>query len=217
MTNQPKRREVAAIGRCLMCDSYSMQVLDTVPPARALPGRAGTDRLVSLLVGMQDKLATKGALFLRCPTCAEIVYSRPYSQHILDADLRERDCVLTATVLVTFEEGYPPLYLNSAPPERKPKWTLAQGVGPSTLELDRSGSGRIYKPSLRQFGIEASPALTFKDGDVAAPGEAEFMIDATYDAIAKEGDGVGGSKLAIAKGLCPLLKNWDSVPADFLE
>jgi hypothetical protein len=39
----------------------------------------------------------------------------------------------------------------------KPKWTLAQGVGPKTLELDHSRSNRIYKPSLR--GVIGNPQI----------------------------------------------------------
>jgi hypothetical protein len=58
------------------------------------------------------------------------------------------------------EDEGTPLYLNGGG-EGKLKWTLAQGVGPPTLELDKSKSGRVYKPTLRQFDIPIEPHVTF--------------------------------------------------------
>jgi hypothetical protein len=45
-----------------------------------------------------------------------------------------------------------PIYLNRKA-TGKPKWTLVQGIGPPSLEVDRSRSNRIWRPSLSQFGL----------------------------------------------------------------
>lgn len=48
----------------------------------------------------------------------------------------------------------PPLYLDTRDSAAtKPKWKLVSGVGPAGVELDKSRSGRLYKPSLRPVGI----------------------------------------------------------------
>lgn len=46
--------------------------------------------------------------------------------------------------LLTFDPSSepPPLYLNTAPDDKRPRWNLASGLGPATLELDSSHSGR---------------------------------------------------------------------------
>ena len=41
--------------------------------------------------------------------------------------------------------------------KQKPKWQLVQGLGPPALELDKSHSGRLYKPALRHFGVRIDP------------------------------------------------------------
>jgi hypothetical protein len=54
---------------------------------------------------------------------------------------------------VPFEHGpFPPLYLNRKA-TGKPKWILCQGIGPQSLDMDRSKSNRIYKPSLAPFNL----------------------------------------------------------------
>ena len=72
------------------------------------------------------------------------------------------DTALSLVQFVSFDDEYPspgseppPLFLDEqGAPGKKPKWTLCQGVGPPALEVDSSRSGRIFKPSLRPFGID---------------------------------------------------------------
>eukprot|EP00729_Bicosta_minor_P018305 gene18305-31367_t len=69
------------------------------------------------------------------------------------------------------EEGeQAPLYLNAADATAKPKWTLAQGLGPPALELDKSHSGRIYKPTLRPFDVKIEPFYPPKEGKAGGRG-----------------------------------------------
>lgn len=64
--------------------------------------------------------------------------------------------VLSPCEYVRFEQGQPPpLYMDASQGRGKPKWKLVQGVGPPGLEVDSSRSGRLFKPSLRPFGIDA--------------------------------------------------------------
>ena len=70
----------------------------------------------------------------------------------------------------------PPVYLNTKA-HGKPKWTLCQGIGPASLEMDRSRSNRVWRPPLAKFGLcenkqtasrfsfaDASPRRTDADG-----------------------------------------------------
>jgi hypothetical protein len=73
---------------------------------------------------------------------------------------------------VSFEDGQPPpVYVdeNAAKGGIKPRYRLVQGVGPAGLELDRSRTGRLHKPSLRPFGIDVRPLSL--DDDAAATRE----------------------------------------------
>ena len=65
---------------------------------------------------------------------------------------------------------------------KKPKWTLISGVGPGLLELDRSRSMRIYKLSLRAFGIETKthPQHLYDPGQ-RSPEEHRQICDAACD------------------------------------
>ena len=95
--------------------------------------------------------------------------------------LRDALAVLTPSRLVSFDEGEPPpVYRNDAAPEAKPKWRLTQGVGPPGLELDKSRTGRLHKPSLRAFGVDARPLAL--PPSLAGGGDA--LSDATRTAAA---------------------------------
>ena len=75
--------------------------------------------------------------------------------------------ILTLCRFVKFiEEEYPPLYINSNR-EGKPKWTLISGVGPQTLEMDRSRSGRIHAPTLREVSENIHLFLTSQKTSIA--------------------------------------------------
>mmetsp|Transcript_10373 Transcript_10373/g.15172 ORF Transcript_10373/g.15172 Transcript_10373/m.15172 type:complete len:308 (+) Transcript_10373:70-993(+) len=52
-----------------------------------------------------------------------------------------------------------PLYINMAPPSKKPKWEICYGVGPPSLVLDASRSGRLHKKSLHSCGLSPSPPI----------------------------------------------------------
>lgn len=54
------------------------------------------------------------------------------------------------------EDGVP-IYIDMSDEGQKPKWTLNLGLGPQKIELDTSRSGRIYKPFLKQFGLNGVP------------------------------------------------------------
>jgi hypothetical protein len=199
--------EGAAIYNCLLCDSYALVVLGVLPDrklARGLKGKAAYD---DLLEAFQLEFAgsSETVRLLACPTCnafarqsgdapspapaaAPTAAPPPPPPPILAGDqlehgefLRDALAVLTPSRLVSFDEGEPPpVYRNDAAPEAKPKWRLTQGVGPPGLELDKSRTGRLHKPSLRAFGVDARPLAL--PPSLAGGGDA--LSDATRTAAA---------------------------------
>ena len=103
----------------------------------------------------------------RCPSCTERVYEMDYQSWVEQPELNP---VFSLCKVVVFDEGdgttageeqdgvplgsgaLPPIYLNRKA-TGKPKWKLCQGIGPATLEMDRSQSNRVWRPSLAQFGL----------------------------------------------------------------
>ena len=245
----PRKREVGAVACCLVCDSFFLLVLATVPPLSHFSGRKGTAELELLLHRLQsqffalsdsdsdsgcgvgsdtgsgtgskeqcngsdsawdelqyaaflpseepavtrgdskvkDKISSKKIKksskktvqqkkssaqeaagdpvydrkvhMLPCPTCAKCLLesssdalSTTSSVEQIES-LGSRETIFSPCLYFSFAEDYlPPLYLdsqNSPVTGKKPKWTLASGVGPAVLELDSSRTGRVYKPSLR--------------------------------------------------------------------
>jgi hypothetical protein len=92
-------------------------------------------------------------------------------------------------VEVDEEEG-PPLYLNKKT-EGKPKFTLCQGIGPRVLDVDRSRSNRIWKPSLVQYGkCEAAAPVNHVQCCgclISTPQEYISVVDAARELAAEKG------------------------------
>jgi hypothetical protein len=129
---------------------------------RTFTGRRGLSRLVSTS---------------RCPSCIERVYQMEYQDWLENRTLPP---IFSLCIPVVFDDEdeveeeqnkgteagaatkyksqelnsgpMPPIYLNRKA-TGKPKWTLVQGIGPPSLEVDRSRSNRIWRPSLSQFGL----------------------------------------------------------------
>lgn len=152
------QHEEGFIACCSLCDSYFVLTTSLISPAH-WRGRGGTKLLDERNERIQQRWALRRCLLLRCPTCVELITALPYLEWIETA-VRDLDSLmpLSPCWLVKFEEDQPPpLYLDHHPRGEagKPKWKLASGVGPAGLELDSSRSNRLWKPSLKQFGIVA--------------------------------------------------------------
>ncbi|KAK3283882.1 hypothetical protein CYMTET_8433 [Cymbomonas tetramitiformis] len=144
---------------------------ETVPGAHHFKGREGTRLLEDELERIQLERNRSGLLHLPCPTCAELVHGKRYQEYIASV---EDEVVLAPSRLIGFEGEPPPLYMNAAPPEKAPKWTISQGLGPKSLELDKSRSGRIYKPTLRQYGVQGIQL----DTETLTSGDCKYMLEA---------------------------------------
>ena len=172
--------EGASIYNCALCDSYALVTLGILPERKLARGPNGLARYEDLLEAFQDARCVASALLLACPTCnalaratEEDASAKPGADQVEDGDfLRDGLAVLTPCFLVSFEDGQPPpVYVdeNAAKGGIKPRYRLVQGVGPAGLELDRSRTGRLHKPSLRPFGIDVRPLSL--DDDAAATRE----------------------------------------------
>jgi hypothetical protein len=112
-------------------------------------------------------------------------------------------------------------------PGGKPKWRLAQGVGPAGLEVDRSRTGRLHKPSLRMFGIDATPlklpdAVSRGDALAAAVHEACRYAEAyvmcrgaeeASEALRQWRRRAGGDGGGDSSSPRPVLENWEAAKA----
>lgn len=160
--------EGAAIYNCILCDSYALITLGVLPDRKLARGIKGKAAYEDLLESFQESHASPARChLLACPTCN--AYARqddaaPPGEIVLPDQMeqgrfaREGLAVLTPCFLVAFEEGeLPPIYADDAVPGAKPKWRLVQGVGPPGLEVDRTRTGRLHKPSLRPFGVDVRP------------------------------------------------------------
>lgn len=96
------------------------------------------------------------------------------------------DVALSLVEFVSFDENEaPPLFLNEqGTVGKKPKWTLCQGVGPPALEVDSSRSGRVFKPSLRPFGIDRKMYQPLDAACVLSRQEHRDVCAAVYNAVA---------------------------------
>lgn len=154
------RRDVATVANCVLCDTYFVVVVQCVPSAAHFRGRKGKEELENILAKIQDDICEQGTWrFLYCPTCIELMSNKSWQAWIQNEctdDVEFSPCLLYSFL----PEEQPPLFINAnaSEPDRKPKWTLVQGVGPQTLEVDKSRSGRIHKPTLRQFEVRIDPS-----------------------------------------------------------
>ena len=74
----------------------------------------------------------------------------------------------------------PPLYVQET--AGKDRWTLAQGIGPKTLEMDRSRSGRLYKPALSSI-LGAASATQYTPCVSRRASEHALMISTVEGAL----------------------------------
>jgi hypothetical protein len=156
--------EGGAIYNCVLCDSFSVITLGILPEKKLARGLKGRDAYEDLLEAFQLQHATEFLLLLPCPTCNLYARQETSGELVIPDQLQQGDflreglAVLTPSFLVSFEEGQlPAIFADEARNGSKTKWRLVQGVGPGGIELDRSRTGRIHKPSLRPFGINTKP------------------------------------------------------------
>jgi hypothetical protein len=152
-----------------MLDAYIDMLPGEPQKKEAVPSKktvkAAKQGIPSLLGGWFSTFAASngicnGCHFLPCPTCAELSNGMAFSDYVcMRGD--DHPTVLTPCRFYIWaqeegeEEELAPLYVNVQQDRTaKPKWTLAQGLGPPNLELDKSRSYRLFKGSLRQFGIK---------------------------------------------------------------
>lgn len=152
--------------------------------------------------------SANGHEFMRCPTCVEATHGMRYAEWVARGGVfaasgrhslqkaepepepelgggSDEDVALSLVEFVRFDEKEaPPLFLDEqGTPGKKPKWTLCQGVGPPGLEVDSSRSGRVFKPSLRPFGIDRKMYQPLDDACALSCEEHIEVCAAVYDAV----------------------------------
>lgn len=235
--------EVGTVARCLLCNSVFVMVVDVVPSSASFRGRSGKAQLDAHLAGVQERHC-KGAICVtntdarpqtpatsttdagvedsdngcmslrmwRCPTCNELAGGVVYQEWVQDqAPARLSPCALLS---FSDTEDMAPLYSNANHPEKKPKWQLAQGLGPRGLELDKSRSGRLHKPTLRQFGVPVDQVSSKNAENV--PDFYQHVLDTVESALMLS---TKDSQWQVCDRLiecCPVYEAWD-VLGPFLE
>mgnify|MGYP006135929285 CR=1 FL=1 len=171
---------------CALCDSYFILITGGVTPA-AWRGRNGTKALDERNHRAQLCWEEKRWALLRCATCVECLSGQAF----LDwhqAAMRDTELLtpLSPCFAVTFDDAEPPpLFVDKqASAGGKPKWTLASGVGPAGLELDSSRSNRLWKASLRPFGIEAPRYVPPAELDAGWHAEIVRRVEAALESLA---------------------------------
>ena len=177
-------RELGAVAHCLMCDTYFVVIIGILDVQafketakrrmkrmkgkkmiKSCPRDALNDHLDLLQRGLVDGHDQASNIALHCcPTCIEVSFSLSWADWVKQ-NASSGGCVISPCEWVLFDDSQPPpLYLDennvhipvpSSELPKKPKWILCSGVGPQALELDRSKSLRLYKPSLGRFGVES--------------------------------------------------------------
>ena len=222
--------EGAAVYNCLLCDSYALVILGILPDRKLARGTKGRGAYEDLLEEFQlAKCGGPGGtnvLMLACPTCNAFAYRYELDQVAQGEFLRQGMAVLTPSVLVSFEDGQPPpLYRDeNAGGDGKPRWRLCQGVGPAGLELDRSRTGRLHKPSLAPFGVDVRP-LTLPE-QLQGPRELSEAVHeacAFAEAMHVESEDPAaaltrwriatGERAGVTGGHRPVLENWGEARA----
>ena len=182
-------------------------ILGILPDRKLARGTKGRGAYEDLLEEFQlAKCGGPGGtnvMMLACPTCNAFAYRYELNQVAQGEFLRQGMAVLTPSVLVSFEDGQsPPLYRDeNAGNDGKPRWRLCQGVGPAGLELDRSRTGRIHKPSLAPFGVDVRP-LTLPE-QLRGPRELSEAVheacDITYRAMGPDVDALEEERLLLSR------------------
>eukprot|EP00929_Paragymnodinium_shiwhaense_P107437 TRINITY_DN73537_c0_g1_i1.p1 TRINITY_DN73537_c0_g1~~TRINITY_DN73537_c0_g1_i1.p1 ORF type:complete len:326 (-),score=77.03 TRINITY_DN73537_c0_g1_i1:456-1433(-) len=140
----PGAPEVGFIFQCVLCGSYTIFAVDALDPAeveRRAAGIAGKKSVLQthihaaeeeMLERVQQRLeSAKRYVLLPCATCLEILLEKSYAAWLDDKENLDRAVQLTPQLAVTFEaDELPAAYVHKAG-----KWSLAQGLGPKSLEV----------------------------------------------------------------------------------
>eukprot|EP00667_Euglena_gracilis_P019666 EG_transcript_21124 len=166
--------------------------------------KKGSDCRLDHVVDLQSRLVRAGFSVHLCPTCTELAFGQRW-QAWQDS---KQEGILTVMQWVSFEGLHDdlPLYVNQRPPDAKPHWVLVQGVGPRGVELDSSRSGRIHRPTLRQYGIP-NPALPAEALQGWAAAGLPLAAAATVAACQRHTD-APALLGALFRAHCPLLRAW---------
>ncbi|KAJ9455672.1 hypothetical protein DIPPA_19589 [Diplonema papillatum] len=220
------RRDVATVVECLFCKSHvvtPVHVLDT-ERFQQRPGWPAKpqDQQQEFLVEVQAHVASLGYVTRPCPFCVELCTGRPWADFVsaqldrVPTDAKEAYTPFFPCKFVSYDPTEPPpVYVDSSPHpgSSKPKWTLSEGVGPPTLELDRSHSGKLYKKSYRACGLTGDllssveiQAADEKSGVVLPTQPQVAAAQALFDqAYWKAGENVTKLLGAIHQHFCPVL------------
>ena len=199
--------DVGIVYMCAMCESYFVLGMTSVDYTQ-FRGREGTRQLEDYYMKLQTQYEEQNWAMQRCPTCIESATGKSYSDWLSSAD----PAILSVCRAAVFEDGQPPpLYVQET--AGRNRWSLAQGVGPKTLELDRSRSGRLYKPALR--GVLSTPALapySAAEAGGGAEGHAHMLaaVEAALGRAARCGRGEADALAAELMQCTPAFSNWDA-------
>jgi hypothetical protein len=192
---------------CAMCESYFVLGVTSVDYTK-YRGREGTRQLEEYYMSIQTRHEQQKWAFQRCPTCIECATGKRY----LDWLASTEPAILTLCRAASFEDGQPPpLYIQET--VGKDRWTLAQGVGPKTLELDKSRSGRLYKPAIRNV-LPDSAAPMYTPSDAAGSGgptaHASMLsaVEAALSRTAKQGSNYADALAESLLQCSPVFTKW---------
>ena len=190
-----------------MCESYFVLGLTSVD-YKKYRGREGTKQLEDFYMKIQTSYEQQGWALQRCPTCIECAIGKKYQDWLASSD----PAILSLCHAASFEDGQPPpLYIQET--TGRDRWTLAQGVGPKTLELDRTRSGRLYKPAIRNIIGDLSATVYTSTECTASGGTAAHanMLSAVESALSRAAQQCSGVADALAKALLlcsPVFSRW---------
>ena len=200
------KHQVGALARCLLCDSYMMVVIDMLEFADS--SKKGNQSRTEWLEALQAELSRAQYTLHPCPSCTELVSGQRWGQWLDSKD----EPTISVVQWVCFEglREDLPVYVNRRPADVKPNWVLGQGVGPKSVELDNSRSGRLHKPAMAQFGIancRQAPGSLVEDctGDVAE--NINGALAAVRERVQQAAD-PGALLEKLFERCCPLLQVW---------
>eukprot|EP01064_Diplonema_japonicum_P032894 TRINITY_DN6313_c0_g1_i2.p1 TRINITY_DN6313_c0_g1~~TRINITY_DN6313_c0_g1_i2.p1 ORF type:complete len:296 (+),score=74.76 TRINITY_DN6313_c0_g1_i2:219-1106(+) len=211
-------KEVGCVAECLVCRSHvvvKVAMLDATCFEERIGYAKPAERQQEWMDELQERVAERKYCSMPCPYCVQVV-----TGHEWDAFTRGGDeCLLCPMKYVIYEEGEdPPIYVNRAAHEGgKPKWTLMQGVGPQSLELDKSRSGKVYKKSYRGSGLRGgflqSVEISVHDGKADLPPQTtcQNLLDSLVDVYWKAGDNALSYLESLEHNFGPLLLDATSV------
>ena len=154
--------EGAAIYNCILCDSYALITLGVLPDRKLARGIKGKAAYEDLLESFQESHASPARChLLACPTCNayarqdDAAHSAKSSYRIRWNRAGSHARVSPSSPRVSSSRSRrasSPHIRRRRRPGAKPKWRLVQGVGPPGLEVDRTRTGRLHKPSCVRLG-----------------------------------------------------------------